>query len=186
MTCFWYGHHHLRSRYNLTAFLVSCLPQSVPDGVILSPKWCVFLSGTSSCPADHFPPTVPAFCTYTGWPKHSKGFEAALNRMKEGYVLRPLPAHRRDMAMIPPHLYEQELRGATAIFELRFKRYTYQLRKDKVQDHFIAEIVKIRVLVPPTEAHTPMNLDGPGRWPTNDTPLPDLGDFRGAIECCST
>lgn len=121
--------------------------------------------------------SVPLKCTFDGWPKLSKEFAERMAKLKGSYSIRPLPAYGRNGDLITPNDYEKDLKGASVVVEFVIHHFQTELVKGDRQDHFYAEICRIRVLVPPPSAHNGYAMPVPVHDSTSIPPLVDLEDL---------
>lgn len=73
--------------------------------------------------------------------------------MKETHTFNPLPAYDVNGDLIMPKDYESALRGATVVLNFTLKHYGIAAREPATlsTDTYVADVFKIRVLVPPIE-----------------------------------
>lgn len=84
-------------------------------------------------------------------PTRSDIAKAELEKMKDAHTLNPLPAYGVNGDIIMPANYDKALRGATVALSFTLKHYAITSRTSDAaaQDTYVADIVKVRVLVPP-------------------------------------
>lgn len=71
--------------------------------------------------------------------------------MKETHTFNPLPAYDVNGDFIMPKDYESALRGATVALSFTLKHYAIASKDSDSpgSDTYVADVVKVRVLVPP-------------------------------------
>lgn len=97
---------------------------------------------------------------------------AELAAMKATHVFNILPAYDVDGDLIMPKDYESRLKGAVVVMSATLKHYDFTARASSpASNTFVADVVKIRVLVPPVELVAEQERK---RVPARDT------DFMGS------
>jgi hypothetical protein len=79
------------------------------------------------------------------WPVQNPATQVHLDAIKGTHIVNPIPAYDVEGRLILPTEYEHKLRGA--IVRLEFRLTHWIVRR---HDFFSADVVRIRVLVPPT------------------------------------
>lgn len=95
---------------------------------------------------------LPPEFKFENLPTRSDIAKAELEKMKDTHTFNPLPAYNVDGDLITPKDYDIALRGATVALSFTLTHYAIASRESDSapgSDTYVADVVKIRVLVPP-------------------------------------
>ncbi|PCH40664.1 hypothetical protein WOLCODRAFT_159329 [Wolfiporia cocos MD-104 SS10] len=117
---------------------------------------------------------IPSFCKIENWPTYSAAAATELQRIIDDGTLDliPLPAYDRHGDLMFPGQYRNYLTGA--VVECHFTLSHWSIKKNNIgMDVFVADVVALRVIIPPTSFTSPRKRRVPPRLDPLSPPSPD-------------